>query len=226
VTTRVAIVDDQPLIRAGLRMAVQSQDDLELVGEAEDGFEAIALARSANPQVMLMDIRMPGLDGIRAIEGVRQASPQTRILMLTTFDIDGYVYESLREGASGFMLKDATPEQLLAAVRTVAAGDVLLAPALTRRLVEQYVRTPRPTDPADGPLAALTEREREVLTEIAHGRSNSEIGEQLHMAEGTVKTHVSRLLFKLGLRDRVQAVIAAYELGLVEPGQDAAGNVG
>jgi len=214
----VGIVDDQPLIRAGLRMVVESQPDLQLVGEADDGAEAISLAREQRPDVLLMDIRMPGLDGIHAIPGVLAASPGTRILMLTTFDVDHYVYASLREGASGFLLKDAGPEQLLAGVRAVAGGDMLLAPVLTRRLIEQYVARPPAAEPETGPLAELTPRERDVLAALAEGLSNVEIGERLYVSEGTVKTHVSRILSKLGLRDRVQAVIAAYEHGLVVPG--------
>jgi DNA-binding NarL/FixJ family response regulator len=217
----VAVVDDQQLIRAGLRMMVESQPDLAPAGEAGDGAAAIALARVAHPDVMIMDIRMPGLDGIRAISGVLSVSARTRVLMLTTFDVDGYVYDSLREGASGFLLKDAAPEELLAGIRTVAAGDMLLAPVLTRRLIEHYVAVPPSPDLAEGPLAELTDRERDVLVVMAAGLSNAEIGRQLFVSEGTVKTHVSRILFKLGLRDRVQAVIAAYELGLVTPGRGA-----
>lgn len=214
----VAVADDQQLIRAGLRMVVESQPDLTLVGEAGDGREAIALVRSARPNVLVLDIRMPGLDGIRAIAGVLTASPGTRVLMLTTFDVDGYVYESLRQGASGFLFKDASPEQLLAGIRTVAAGEMLLAPALTRRLVEQYLRRAPSQDRESSPLGRLTERERDVLVAIAGGLSNAEIADRLILSEGTVKTHVSHILFKLELRDRVQAVIAAYEYGLVEPG--------
>ncbi|MGB4137372.1 MAG: response regulator transcription factor [Microbacterium sp.] len=215
----VGIVDDQPLIRAGLRMIVESQSDLVLAGEAGDGAAAVALARERRPDVMLTDVRMPGMDGIRAIDGIRRESQGTRVLMLTTFDLDEYVYSALRAGASGFLLKDAGPEQILAAVRQVAAGDVLLAPVLTRRLVEQYVSRPRTPSFSDGPLALLTGREREVLIALAEGLGNAEIGVRLHVSEGTVKTHVSRILFKLGLRDRVQAVIAAYELGLIVPGR-------
>ncbi|MGN8025595.1 response regulator [Microbacterium sp. 22242] len=213
----VAVVDDQPLIRAGLRMIVDSQQDLEWAGDAEDGEAAISLARAHRPDVMLTDIRMPGLDGIAAIDGIRRASAHTRIVMLTTFDLDEYVYAALQAGASAFLLKDAGPEQILHAIRGVVDGDVLLAPALTRRLVEQYVARPRAHD-GDGRLEHLTGRERDVLVSLAHGLSNAEIGARLHVSEGTVKTHVSRILFKLGLRDRVQAVIAAYELGLVVPG--------
>jgi DNA-binding NarL/FixJ family response regulator len=214
----VTIADDQPLIRAGLQMIVDSQPDLRFAGEAADGAEAITLARARQPDVMLLDIRMPGLDGIRAIGGILSVSPATRVLMLTTFDVDGYVYDSLREGASGYLLKDAAPEQLADGIRTVAAGNMLLAPALTRRLIEQYVRRPPAGDPDHGPLAQLTDRERDVLTAIAHGLSNTEIGDRLHISESTVKTHVSSILVKLGLRDRVQAVIAAYEHGLLQPG--------
>jgi DNA-binding NarL/FixJ family response regulator len=214
----VAIADDQPLIRAGLQMIVESQADLRFAGEAVDGAEAITLARARQPDVMLLDIRMPGLDGIRAIGGILAVSPATRVLMLTTFDIDGYVYDSLREGASGYLLKDAAPEELADGIRTVAAGSMLLAPALTRRLIEQYVQRPRTFDLGQGPLAQLTDRERDVLATIAHGLSNLEIADRLHISESTVKTHVSSILVKLGLRDRVQAVIAAYELGLVQTG--------
>lgn len=216
---RVAIVDDQALIRAGLRMVVESQPDLSLVGEAADGAEAISLARAHHPDVMLLDIRMPTLDGIQALSGVLAASASTRLLMLTTFDIDDYVYRSLRAGASGFLLKDVAPEQIVAAIHTVAAGDVLLAPTVTRRLIESYVAHAPAEDPGTGPLAALTDRERDVLVAMAGGLSNIEIGQRLYVSEGTVKTHVSRILLKLGLRDRVQAVIAAYEHGLVAPGR-------
>nr|WP_274635608.1 response regulator transcription factor [Microbacterium bovistercoris] len=215
----VAIADDQPLIRAGLRMVVDSQSDLRLVGEAADGDAAVALARQSSPDVFLMDIRMPGRDGIQATAGILAAGASTRVLMLTTFDVDGYVYDALRAGASGFLLKDAGPEQLIAGIRTVAAGDMLLAPVLTRRLVEGYVRRPRTGGAGPGPLTELTDRERDVLIAIADGLSNVEIGQRLFVSEGTVKTHVSRILAKLGLRDRVQAVIAAYEHGLVEPGR-------
>lgn len=219
----VGIVDDQPLIRAGLRMILESQPDISVCGEGEDGAQAVELARTAYPDVMLMDVRMPGGDGIQAITGVLSASPATRIVMLTTFDVDHYVYDSLRAGASGFLVKDIAPEQLIAGVRVVMRGDMLIAPSITRRLVEGYVRR-APRYPDDGQeLGSLTEREREVLTELARGLSNVEIGLRLHVSEGTVKTHVSRLLAKLGLRDRVQAVIAAYELGFVQPGEERRG---
>ena len=211
----VGIVDDQPLIRAGLRMIVESQPDMSVVGEGEDGAGALALARRASPDVVLMDIRMPGIDGIDAAVAILAENNHARIIMLTTFDVDRYVYDSLRAGASGFLFKDVTPENLVAAIRTVAAGDMLMAPNVTRRLVERFVRTPRRQAGDAQELSALTEREHEVLIEIARGLSNAEIAGRLHVSEGTVKTHVSRILAKLGLRDRVQAVIAAYERGLV-----------
>jgi DNA-binding NarL/FixJ family response regulator len=218
----VGIVDDQPLIRAGLRMIVRSQPDMLVAGEAEDGAGAVELARDSSPDVMLMDIRMPGIGGIDAVPGVLAVSPGTRIIMLTTFDVDHYVYDSLHVGASGFLLKDVTPERLIDGIRTVVQGDMLLAPSITRRLIEQHVHRP-PRPPVDeAPLQRLTQREREVLAEIARGLSNAEIAQLFHVSEGTVKTHVSRVLTKLGLRDRVQAVIAAYELGFVQPGGEAA----
>jgi DNA-binding NarL/FixJ family response regulator len=216
----VGIVDDQPLIRAGLRMILESQPDFRVVGEREDGAGAVELARAESPDVMLMDVRMPGVDGIEALAGVFAASPRTRVVMLTTFDVDHYIYDALRAGASGFLVKDIQPEQIIAGVRAVLRGDVLLAPSITRRLVEDYVRSARRQPDARERLGSLTEREREVLAELARGLSNVEIGRRLHVSEGTVKTHVSRLLAKLGLRDRVQAVIAAYELGFVQPGED------
>lgn len=214
----VGIVDDQPLIRAGLRMIVESQRDMRVAGEGEDGASALALARRTKPVVLLMDIRMPGIDGIEAASTILGENDGTRIIMLTTFDVDRPVYDSLRAGVSGFLFKDVTPEQLLAAIRTVAAGEMLLAPSVTRRLVEQFVRRPVVVGDADEALNGLTERERDVLGEIARGLSNGEIAGRLHVSEGTVKTHVSRILAKLGLRDRVQAVIVAYECGLIERG--------
>lgn len=214
----VAIVDDQPLIRAGLRMIVESQADMTVAGEAEDGASALDLARRSAPDVMLMDIRMPGIDGIEAAGSVLAEREGTRVIMLTTFDVDRYVYEALRAGASGFLFKDVTPEDLVAAIRTVAAGDMLMASAVTRRLVAQFLERPQAGTPDAPGLSALTEREREVLVEIARGLSNAEIATRLYVSEGTVKTHVSRVLAKLGLRDRVQAVIAAYENGVVPRG--------
>jgi RNA polymerase sigma factor (sigma-70 family) len=211
----VGIVDDQPLIRAGLRMIIESQPDMRVSGESDDGAEALALVRADVTDVVLMDVRMPGMNGIDATVGVLSASEHTRVIMLTTFDVDRYVYDSLRAGASGFLFKDVTPEQLAAAIRTVAAGDVMFAPSVTRRLVEQFVTRPAGSPNASDAVDTLTEREREVLTELARGLSNVEIAERLHVSQGTVKTHVSRILAKLELRDRVQAVIVAYECGLV-----------
>jgi DNA-binding NarL/FixJ family response regulator len=218
----VGIVDDQSLIRAGLRMIVESQSDMRVAGEAEDGAGALALARTGAPDVILMDVRMPGIDGIEAATGILAENEDTRIIMLTTFDVDRPVYDSLRAGVSGFLFKDVTPEHLIAAIRTVAAGDMLLAPSVTRRLVEQFVRRPVVAANAGEGMATLTHSERDVLGEIARGLSNGEIARRLHVSEGTVKTHVSRILSKLDLRDRVQAVIVAYEYGLVEPGATSA----
>jgi RNA polymerase sigma factor (sigma-70 family) len=211
----VGIVDDQPLIRAGLRMIIESQPDMRVSGESDDGAVALALVRADVTDVVLMDVRMPGMNGIDATVGVLSASEHTRVIMLTTFDVDRYVYDSLRAGASGFLFKDVTPEQLVAAIRTVAAGDVMFAPSVTRRLVEQFVTRPAGSPNASDAVDTLTEREREVLTELARGLSNVEIAQRLHVSQGTVKTHVSRILAKLELRDRVQAVIVAYECGLV-----------
>lgn len=214
----VGIVDDQPLIRAGLRMIVESQADMSVAGEGEDGASALTLARQTSPDVILMDIRMPGMDGIEAAAAVLAVCEHTRIVMLTTFDVDRYVYEALRAGVSGFLFKDVTPEDLVAAIRTVASGNMLMASNVTRRLVEQFLSRP-PVAAFDAlGLGRLTDREREVLAEIARGLSNAEIAGKLHVSEGTVKTHVSRVLAKLGLRDRVQAVIVAYEHGLVPRG--------
>ncbi|MEO6827052.1 MAG: response regulator transcription factor [Microbacteriaceae bacterium] len=210
----VAIVDDQPLIRVGLRMIADSQPDLHVVGEADDSASALALTRAKNPDVVLMDIRMPGVDGIETAKALLAEHPGIRVIMLTTFDVDRYVFDALHAGASGFLFKDVTPERLIDAIKTVAAGDMLLAPQVTRRLVKQFVqRAPVATD-AEPRLALLTQRERDVLGELAQGLSNAEIAQRLHVSEGTVKTHVSRILSKLDLRDRVQAVIVAYESGL------------
>jgi DNA-binding NarL/FixJ family response regulator len=211
----VGIVDDQPLIRAGLKMIVESQPDMRVAGESENGAGALTLARAEEPDVILMDIRMPGLSGVDATVAVLAESERTRIIMLTTFDVDRYVYDSLRAGASGFLFKDVTPEQLVAAIRTVANGEVMFASSVTRRLVEKFVAGPLGSRVDTDALQALTDRERDVLAEIARGLSNVEIAERLHVSQGTVKTHVSRILAKLGLRDRVQAVIVAYEWGLV-----------
>jgi DNA-binding NarL/FixJ family response regulator len=218
---RVGVVDDQPLLRMGLRMILEVEPDMEVVGEAEDGAGAIALASRLMPDVLLMDIRMPGIDGIVATEKIRASGLATKVLILTTFDLDSHVYAGLRAGASGFLLKDTEPPQLLAAVRTVAAGESVLAPSATRRLIEAF--TPQFTQldagRRDTVLGPLTDRETEVLSLIASGRSNREIAKDLHVSEGTVKIHVGRILAKLNLRDRVQAVVLSYEIGLVTPGQ-------
>jgi DNA-binding NarL/FixJ family response regulator len=216
---RIVIADDQTLVRDGFRMILDAQDDIEVVGEATDGLEAVACTRELRPDVVLMDIRMPGRDGLEATREVLRESPQTHVLILTTFDLNEYVYQAMKAGASGFLLKDIPRSQLIEGIRTVAAGDALLAPAITRRLIEQFVRRPpasvRPAPPA---LEALTPREREVLELVARGRSNTEIATGLYVSEATVKTHVAHALRKLGLRDRVHAVVFAYESGLIEPG--------
>jgi DNA-binding NarL/FixJ family response regulator len=217
---RVVVADDQTLVRAGFRLLVDSAADLEVVGEAVDGAEAVALARRQRPEVVLMDIRMPRMDGL---EATRQISADellagVRILILTTFDLDEYVYQALRAGASGFLLKDTPPAELLAAIRVVAAGDALLAPGITRRLIAEFARRPDPTRAAPAALAALTGREREVLGLVARGLSNAEIAARLVVSPATSKTYVSRLLAKLAARDRAQLVAIAYESGLVTPG--------
>jgi DNA-binding NarL/FixJ family response regulator len=219
---KLIVADDHALARGGLRAMLGAEDDLEVVGEAADGAEAVDLALKLRPDVVVMDIRMPRLDGIEATRRLRAHAGAPDVLVLTTFDLDEYVYEALRAGAGGFMLKDAAPSQLAEAVRTVAAGESLLAPAVTRRLVERYVRRPPADKVREREFGDLTERELEVLTLIARGLSNAEIGEQLFLSEATVKTHVTRILSKLGLRDRVQAVVRAYESGLVEPGTEPA----
>lgn len=215
---RVAVVDDQALVRAGFRMICEAEDDLTVVGEAADGAEAVALVDRARPDVVLMDIRMPVLDGVEACARLSAVHPEVRVLMLTTFDLDDYVVGALRAGASGFLLKDTPPEQLVEAIRVVARGDALLAPSVTRRLIETFVQTgTRSAVPVPG-LDTLTERELEVLRAVARGLSNGEIATALYLGEATVKTHVGRVLAKLGVRDRVQAVVLAYESGLVTPG--------
>ncbi len=215
---RVLVVDDQALVRGGFRLILESQPDLEVVGEAADGREALAMARELRPDVVLMDVRMPGMDGLEATRQLLSGREAPRVLMLTTFDLDEYVYDALRVGASGFLLKDVRPEQLADAVRVVADGDTLLAPAITQRLVQQYVRRVRPGTTRPAALDALTERELAVLRLMARGRSNAEIASELYLSETTVKTHVTHVFGKLGLRDRAQAVVLAYESGLVEPG--------
>ena len=215
---RVLIADDQALMRGGFRMILDAQDDIEVVGEAIDGRDAVEQYRRTAPDVVVMDVRMPAMDGIEATRRLTAAGPPARVLILTTFDLDEYVYEALRAGASGFLLKDRPPEELVAAVRVVAAGDALIAPSVTRRLIEEFARRPQRPAAPDG-LDELTEREREVLVLMARGRSNAEIAAGLFIAETTVKTHVGHVLAKLRLRDRAQAVVIAYESGLVHPGE-------
>ncbi|WP_157006973.1 response regulator [Agromyces laixinhei] len=220
-TISVLIADDQAMVRAGFAAVLDAQTGIEVVGQAADGDEAVAMAHELRPDVVVMDVRMPGRNGLEATRAL-QTPPRSsdyvpRVLMLTTFDIDDYVYEALRAGASGFLLKDATPEELVAAVRVVASGDALLAPSVTRRLIEDFARSAPPRIDA-GRLSELTEREREVLTLVGRGFSNTEIAAALFIAEQTVKTHVSKILSKLGLRDRVHAVVLAYDTGLVQPG--------
>lgn len=215
---RVLIVDDEALVRGGFALILGSQQDIEVVGEAGDGGSGIEQAKRLRPDVVLMDIRMPGVDGLEATRRLHQAGVEARVLVLTTFDGDRNVYEAVRAGASGFLLKDTSPDQLIAAVRTVAAGDALLAPTITRRLLAEFTRRPPPGNELPVELKVLTAREVEVLRLIAAGMSNAEIGLELYISGATVKTHVSRLLTKLGLRDRAQAVVFAYESGLERPG--------
>jgi DNA-binding NarL/FixJ family response regulator len=217
------IVDDQALVRVGLRKILDGEPDMTVAGEAGDGRQAIAEADRLRPDVVLMDVRMPVLDGIEATRRILRGGSQARVMILTTFGLDGYVYDALRAGASGFMLKDAPPEEIAAAVRIVAGGDALLAPAVTRAVIEEFARQPPPAAAVEPPaaLAELTPREQEVLALLVRGLSNPEICEQLVISEATAKTHVAHILQKLGLRDRVQAVIYAYESGLVAPGGPA-----
>ncbi|MCR6487257.1 response regulator transcription factor [Amycolatopsis sp. OK19-0408] len=216
-TTRVLLCDDQELVRVGLRMIVESQDDLEIAGEAANGDEAVAKARALRPDLVLMDVRMPVLDGVAATERICRELPDVRVLIITTFDLDEYAYAALRAGASGFLVKDAPSEEMLVAVRGVLRGDSMVSPSVTRRLLDRYLADER--DPVDvEKLGALTEREKDVLALIARGLSNSEIAAKLYIGETTVKTHVGRILGKLRLRDRVHAVVFAYESGLVRPG--------
>jgi DNA-binding NarL/FixJ family response regulator len=213
-TIRVLVADDQSMVRAGFRMLLSGEKDIEVVAEAGNGLEAVDKAARLHPTVVLMDIRMPELDGLEATRRILAADDAARILILTTFDLDEYVYEALRAGASGFVLKDDPPEQLIAAVRTVAAGDALLSPAITKRVIKEFARVPRPTPPRE--LDDLSARERDVLRLIARGLSNAEIGQELYISETTVKTHVTHILQKLNLRDRVQAVVLAYQTGLFD----------
>ena len=221
--TSVLIVDDQALVRAGFRMILEIEPDLAVVGEAADGEAAVTLVRELRPDVVLMDVRMPGVDGIEATRRVfADPSCAARVVMLTTFDLDEYVYQALQAGASGFLLKDVPPELLVAGIRAVHAGESLLAPAVTRRMIESFLDRPTAPDPAASTrLASLTPREREVLRLVARGLANAEIGAELFVSETTVKTHVGRVLTKLGLRDRVQAVVYAYETGVVSPADPA-----
>jgi DNA-binding NarL/FixJ family response regulator len=213
---RVAIADDQHMVRAGFRRLLELEPDVDVVGDAADGIGAVALVDRTLPDVALLDIRMPNMDGIEATRRITTRSA-TRVVILTTFDLDEYVYDAIRAGASGFLLKDSPPDQMVAAIHAAAAGDALIAPAVTRRLLAEFARRPDPHHP-DARLAALTERERDVLLHLARGRSNGEIARQLYLGEATVKTHVANALTKLGLRDRTQAVVYAYETGLVTPG--------
>jgi DNA-binding NarL/FixJ family response regulator len=215
---RIAIADDQPLVRQGLHTILSGQPDFEVVGAAADGRAAVALVAEARPDVLLLDVRMPKLDGIGVMRELARRDSPTRVLVLTTFDLDEYVYETMRDGASGYLLKDAEPADLATAVRAVHRGDTLLGSSMTRRLVERYVQMPAPGERADPRFEELTEREREVLLLIARGHSNAEIARELFLSEATVKTHVTRILGKLDLRDRLQAVVLAYESGLVTPG--------
>jgi DNA-binding NarL/FixJ family response regulator len=215
---RVVIVDDQELVRAGFRLILEAQEDIEVVGEAGDGAEALTVARERDPDVVLMDVRMPELDGIEATRRLGAAGCPARVLMLTTFDVEEYVYEALKAGASGFLLKNAPPAQLVAAVRAAAAGETQLAPAIVGRLVEEFVRRPPPGATRPPALDELTERELDVLKLVARGLSNAEVAARLFLGEATVRTHVSRILGKLELRDRTQAVVLAYESGLARPG--------
>ena len=222
---RVLVADDQSMVRAGFRMLLSGEEDIEVVAEASNGLEAVEKAARFEPTVVLMDIRMPELDGLEATRRILAADPGARILILTTFDLDEYVYEALRAGASGFVLKDEPPEQLIAAIRTVAAGEALLSPSVTKRVIAQFSRISHP--PAPRELEELSDREREVFRLIARGLSNAEIGQELFISETTVKTHVTHILSKLGLRDRVQAVVLAYQTGLLDhdpvPGRNGSG---
>jgi DNA-binding NarL/FixJ family response regulator len=222
VTTSILLVDDQPLLRMGFRMVLESQDDLVVVGEASDGGEAVRLTAELDPDIVLMDVRMPGVDGIEATSLIVGQGLRSRVIILTTFDLDEYAFAGLRAGASGFLLKDVPPNDLLSGIRAVATGDAVVSPSVTRRLLDSFAhRLPAPNgsapEPADARLDLLTAREREVLVELARGCSNAEIAAELVLSEATVKTHVRRILAKLQLRDRVQAVVFAYDIGLARP---------
>jgi DNA-binding NarL/FixJ family response regulator len=215
---RVFLADDQALVRGGFRMILEAEPDLEVVGEAENGSQTVRGVRASAPDVVLMDIRMPVMDGIEATAELARQRTSARILILTTFDLDEYVYEAVKAGAIGFLLKDVAPADLVHAVRVVAAGDALVAPAITRRLLERFVARPKPGTDVPSTLEHLTDREVDVLRQVARGLSNAEIAAQLHLGEATVKTHMTRILGKLGIRDRAQAVVVAYETGLMQPG--------
>ncbi|WP_327035080.1 response regulator transcription factor [Micromonospora ureilytica] len=213
----VLLVDDQQLQRMGFKMLLDGTPEMTVVGEASGGAEAVRMVEQTRPDVVLMDVRMPGMDGIEATRRITAAGSRSRVLMLTTFDLDEYVYAGLRAGASGFLLKDARPEELIAGIRAVASGDSVVAPSLTRKLMNAYLQEPTPTAQADPRLSVLSEREREVLEAIGQGATNTEIAERFTLTESTVKKHVGRVLFKIGARDRIQAVIFAYDNGLVQP---------
>ncbi len=218
-TITTVLADDQPLVRGGFRLILEAEEDIDVVGEANDGEQAVAVTRKMQPDVVLMDVQMPKLNGLEATRRITEdADTRSRVLILTTFEQDDYVFEALRAGASGFMLKNAAPEELVRAVRIVAGGEALLAPSITRRVIAEYAQRAAPRKNDEG-LDQLTERELEVLRLLATGKSNAELATHLYLGEGTVKTHVSHLLGKLGLRDRVQAVVFAYESGVVEPGE-------
>jgi DNA-binding NarL/FixJ family response regulator len=224
VTIRIVLADDQGLLRKGFRMILEAEADLEVVGEAADGHDAVRLVALYEPDVVLMDVRMPSMDGIEATRAITSSGSSTRILILTTFDLDEYAFSALRAGASGFLLKDVPPAELITAIRTVARGDAVVSPRVTKRLLEEYAhQLPDlsagrvPDDPVPAALAELTDREREVLMAVADGLSNAEIAQRLFVSEATVKSHIGRLLSKLGLRDRVQAVVLAFQTGLVRP---------
>lgn len=215
---RVMLVDDQAMVRTGFRMILEAEPDLTVVGEAVDGGDAVDMVGRARPDVILMDVRMPNMDGIEACEQICESDGHARVMMLTTFDLDDYVHAALRAGASGFLLKDAPPEQLVDAIRIIASGDALLAPSVTQTLIDEIARRPASQPDAFPGIAELTERELDVIRLMARGMSNGEVAQDLYLGEATVKTHVGRILAKLGARDRVQAVVAAYESGLVTPG--------
>lgn len=214
---RVVLADDQALVRGGFRSILEKQPDISVVGEAADGLDAVHLVRETRPDLVLMDIRMPNLDGLAATEQVMRMADPPRVVVLTTFDADEYVYSALRSGATGFLLKDISPERLAEAVRDAVSGEAMLSPSITQRLVESYVQAPAPVEGVPAQLRVLTERELDVMRVMARGASNAEIAGELYLAETTVKTHVARVLGKLGLRDRVQAVVLAYECGLLRP---------